>query len=155
MPEELKLRVPYPVTEADLVRRGAKFLRETHVTDTYFHQPPGQVFKITEDQDGAYLVRLRAAEGKFTIVQYAPLVDPYPVRQDLTRQFGVKGLLHKRRRVFDFRGVVVNFNLIDGIGDFLVVEGERLDKDAVLSDLGLADPEIITVSFDELKPPDT
>lgn len=152
MPEELKLRIPYPAAEEDLVQRGATFLKETHVTDTYFHQPPGHVFKIAEDEDGVFLVRLRAVDGKFTIVQYAPLTEPGLVRRDLTKQFGVKCVLRKRRRFFDFKGLAVNFNLIEGLGEFLVVEGERLDKEAVLSALGLTNPEIITASFDELKP---
>jgi len=45
------------------------------VTDTYFNQPSSHVKKITEDDDGNFLVELASKDGKWRIERYEKIAD--------------------------------------------------------------------------------
>jgi len=152
MREELKIRIRnYKKIEKDLVRFGAKFTKEVNAVDTYFKQPAGEVLKVTEDDKGNFLVNLRSKRGKFEIVKYKPINDVNKVKNELSERFGVKCILKKKRRFFDYNGYVININLIKDVGEFLVLEGKNLIPSLITDRLGIKNPEFITVSFDELK----
>lgn len=151
MVEELKIRIcGYEQFEEKLIRLGAKFSKCLDVVDTYFHQLPGEVLKITEDDSGDYLVNLKSRNGKFEIAKYEPIQDVEAVKKGLADKFGVKCILRKKRRFFDFENYMININLIEGIGEFLIIEGENLNPKALTMILGLNNPEIVTISFDNL-----
>jgi adenylate cyclase class IV/diadenosine tetraphosphate (Ap4A) HIT family hydrolase len=152
MAEELKIRIhDYKKVEENLKKLGAKFTEEISVVDTYFKQPSGEVLKITEDDKGNFLVNLKLKEGKFQILKYEKIDDVNKLKKELTRKFGIKCVLKKKRRFFDFEKYMININLIENVGEFLIVEGENLTKDIITEKLGIRNPEFITVSFDELK----
>lgn len=106
--------------------------------------------KITEDETGDFLVNLKTRDGKFEIVKYEKLENVNETKAKLQHQFGVKCTLKKKRRFFNFQQYVMNVNIIEGLGEFLIVEGERVTPE-VFYELGIQDPGFITVSFDELK----
>ncbi len=58
-------------------------------------------------------------------------------------------MLDKVRRFFDFKGFVLNFNLIEDVGEFLVIEGEG-NCEEILRDLGLVEAERVIVPFCDL-----
>lgn len=152
MPEELKIRIQdYRKVEEQLKQLGARFYEELNVVDTYFNQPSGEVMKITEDDSGNYLVNLKSRNGKFEIVKYEKIADIQKLKSELTDKFGVKTVLKKECRFFDFENYKININLIEGLGEFLIVEGEDLSSEIITEKLGVKNPEFITVSFDELK----
>jgi adenylate cyclase class IV len=151
MLEELKIRIhDYKNIEEKLKRLGAKFTEEMSVVDTYFKQSAGEVLKITEDDKGNFLVNLKLKEGKFQILKYEKIDDVEKLKKELTDKFGVKCVLKKKRRFFDFEDFMININLIEGVGEFLIVEGEKVSSE-IIERLGFKNPEYITVSFDELK----
>ncbi|NIO44743.1 MAG: hypothetical protein GTN36_04280 [Candidatus Aenigmarchaeota archaeon] len=151
MSEELKIRIhDYQKIEENLKRLGARFTEEINVVDTYFKQPAGEVLKITEDDRGNFLVNLKLKEGKFQILKYEKIDDVDGLKKELNDKFGVKCVLKKKRRFFDFEDFVININLIEDVGEFLIVEGEKVSSE-VISRLGIENPEYIRVSFDELK----
>lgn len=152
MKEELKIRIEnYKEIEKKLFRAGAKFIEEISCTDTYFKQPEGEVLKITEDDKGDFLVHLKSVNGKFRIVKYGRITNPEEEKKRLSEKFGLKCVLKKKRIFFDFENYVLNINLIEGVGEFLIVEGKNLSTEIITEKLGIKDPEFITVSFDELK----
>jgi len=152
MSEELKIRIrDYKKVEENLVKCGAKFSEEIDVVDTYFRQPVGEVLKITEDNRGNFLVNLKSKDGKFEIVKYEPIDNIDRVKSDLTKKFGVKCVLKKKRRFFDFENYKININFIEDVGEFLIVEGENLAREIITEKLKIKNPEFITVSFDELR----
>ncbi len=152
MAEELKIRIQnYKKVEENLIKLGAKFSKEINVVDTYFKQPVGEVLKITEDDKGNFLVNLKSKDGKFEIVKYEPIDDVDKIKYELTKKFGIKCVLKKKRRFFDFENYKININLIEGVGEFLIVEGENLTPEIITEKLKIKNPEFITVSFDELK----
>lgn len=152
MVEELKIRIhDYNKVEDNLIRLGAEFSEEINVVDTYFKQPAGEVLKITEDGRGNFLVNLKSRKGKFEIVKYEKISDVEKLKKRLSNKFGVKCVLKKRRRFFDFENYKININLIEDVGEFLIVEGENLSPKIITKKLKIKNPEFITVSFDELK----
>jgi len=152
MAEELKIRIwDYQKVEEKLIKLGAKFSEEIDVVDTYFKQPAGEVLKITEDNRGNFFVKLKSKNGKFEIVKYEPIDDVDNIKDELTKKFGVKCILKKKRRFFDFENYKININLIEDVGEFLIVEGENLAPEIITKKLKIKNPEFVSVSFDELK----
>jgi adenylate cyclase class IV len=149
---ELKVKINnYRKVEVELAKLGAKFSKELHVVDTYFNQLKGEVLKITEDDGGDFLVNLKSKGGGFEIVKYEKIENVEGLKKELSNKFGVKCILKKRRRFFDFGDYTININLIEDLGEFLIVEGENLKKEIVTKKLKIKNPKFITVSFDELK----
>jgi len=152
MPEELKIRIHnYKEVEAKLTSLGARFIKELTVKDTYFSQPTGEVLKITEDDEDNFLVNLKSENGKFRIIRYDSISEPETTKQELTQKLGIKCVLKKKRRFFDFEGLAININLIESVGEFLIVEGEHLTTQVITDKLKIENPEFVTLSFDELK----
>lgn len=151
MSEELKIRISgYKKVEENLISLGAKFVKEISVADTYFKQPKSEVLKVTEGDDGSFLVHLQSKNGKFEIVRNESLKDVENTKKMLSNRFGVKCVLKKKRRFFEFDNYGLNINLIEGVGEFLIVEGNNLSKKIIAEELRIPNPEFITVSFDEL-----
>ncbi len=152
MAEELKIRIQnYKKVEEGLIKLGAKFSEEIDVIDTYFKQPAGEVLKITEDNKGNFLVNLKLKNGKFEIIKYEKIDNIEKLKKELINKFGIKCVLKKKRRFFNFENYIININLIENIGEFLVVEGKNLTPEIITKKLKIKNPEFITVSFDELK----
>ncbi len=152
MKEEVKIRIhDYKAVEEKLIELGVKFIEEIEVTDTYFNQPPDKVLKITEDDRGNFLVKLKSKDWKFEIAEYKPIKDVSKLKNQLTEKFGIKCILKKKRRFFDFGKYSININLIENVGEFLIIEGEKLTPDIATNILKIKNPEFIHVSFDELK----
>jgi len=152
MPLELKIRINnYKKVEKKLIKLGAKFTEELDVVDTYFKQPSGEVLKITEDNKGDFLVKLKLKEGKFVVVKYEPVRNVDKLKKELTKKYGLKCVLKKKRRFFDFGDYKININLIEDVGEFLILEGENPTPEIITEKLKIKNPEFITVSFDILK----
>ncbi len=99
MTEELKIRITdYKKVEHDLIKIGARFKEEIYVVDTYFNQPRGEVLKITEDDKGDFLVNLKAKDGNFNIVKYEKIDNSKEIKKELTKKYGIKCVLKKKRR---------------------------------------------------------
>jgi adenylate cyclase class IV len=140
MKEGLKIRIQdYKKVEADLMKLGAIFLKELNVVDTYFRQPAGEVLKITEDDEGDFLVNLKLKNGKFQIVKYKPVNNVKKVKKEFADRFGVKCVLEKKRRFFNFKDCQININLIKDVGEFLIIEGENLTPEIITEKLGIKD----------------
>jgi adenylate cyclase class IV len=154
MVEELKIQIyDYKKIEANLKRLGWKFSEEINVTDTYFNSPKSEVLKITEDDKGNFLVNLKSKNGKFQIVKYEKTDNVQEMKKELSNRFGVKCILKKIRRFWhkEKENYTININLIEDVGEFLIVEGEGLTRDIITEKLQIKNPKFITISFDELK----
>ncbi len=152
MKKELKIRIhDYKRVEKNLLKRGARFSRKVEVRDTYFNQEPGKVLKITESSEGDFLFALESENGGFRITRKEAVKDVEKTKTALAKEFGLKCVLEKRMRFFEFGDYAININLIDDVGEFLILEGENPTKEFIEEKLGIKNPEYITVSFDELK----
>ncbi len=152
MVRELKVKISdYREVEKLLTSKGGQFTHELNVTDSYFNQPAGRVLKISEDERGTFLVELEADAGGFEIRRYEQIGEGGEVKEELEQRHGIRCILKKKRRFFTYKDAVININLIEGLGDFLVLEAEAPDPQIIEDDLGLRNPEYIRVPFDELK----
>lgn len=148
MNEELKTRIKDAESAKEKLKElGGKFDRELHVKDTYFKTPSDEVLKITEDDSGSYLVELHKREGKFQIVRYEEIENAGEIKGNLREKYGIKCVLNKKRVFYEFDDFKVNLNLIEGVGDFLVVECENPTEEIIEETLGFENPEYITVPY--------
>lgn len=109
------------------------------------------MLKLTRDDRGNFLVELQEKNGKFEIIKYKKITNPEELEAKLSDTYGVNCVLRKKRRFYNFANYSVNINLIEGVGEFLVVEGENLRKTIITEDFGIKNPEYITIPFNELK----
>ena len=152
MAEELKIRIrDYKSVEQHLKNLGGKFLEELNVINIYFNQQKGFVLKIAEYDKGAFLVNLKSKDGKFDILKYESIDNLDQVKRELTGKYGVKCILKKKRRLWSLEGTPIDINLIENVGEFLIVEGENLKEDIITNKLKIKNPEFVRVSFDDLK----
>lgn len=151
MTEELKIHIDDPDEIEDRLRAiGARYVKEVDITDTYFDQP-GMVLKVTEDETGSLLTQLEAQDSGFRFIKEEPLDDVAATKEELAEQYGVKCVLKKRKRFWDYDNYNINLNLFDDIGNFLIVEGETVRPDIFTETLRIEDPQYLTRSFAELK----
>ncbi len=149
--KELKIRIEnYKKIEKQLVAAGAVFSEEVAVVDTYYPQPVGLVLKVSETDKGNFLVRLQAKDGGFEIKEKQPLTDNEQTKKELVKKHEIKCVLKKKRRFFDFEENQISIELIEDVGEFLILTGENINKEMITNKLGLDNPQFITVSFDEL-----
>ena len=150
MPEELKARISdMRKLEKSLSAAGATFVRELKCVDTYFNQPKGLVLKLVQDNDGTFLSRLCERNGKFELIERTEIDDPDELHRKLSETHGVYRTLKKRRKLFKLGNNTVDLNLIEGVGDFVVLLGESPSEDEIAQLLGEA-PEFIRVPFSDL-----
>jgi len=151
MAEELKIYIDNPEEiEQKLRSIGANFIEELHIIDTYFDQP-GMVLKLTEDQSGAYITQLQAKDGGFQFLKKDEIHNVEETKANLEKQYGVKCVLKKKKRIWGFDKFNVNLNLFEDIGNFLIVEGEKVTPNIFTEIFGLKDPKYLTKSFAQHK----
>ena len=151
MVEELKIRIRnFKNVEKHIEAQGAKFLEEVRAIDSYYNQPRNRILKITEDERGKFLVELKPRNGKFEILRYEKIDEFKNLEKDLVHRYGIKRIIRKRRRFFLLGPYSVNINLIRGVGEFLIVEGNKVPKEVITRLLKIKSPEYVTQSFDEM-----
>lgn len=151
MPEELKIRINnHREIEGKLIYLGAKFSHESYIVNIYFKQPSGEVLKISEGDEGNFLIKLRSKNGGFEILKHEQIDDIQKMKKNLEKFFEVKCILKKRVRYYSFKKYKIGINLIEGVGEFLVIEGESLTPEVITEELNINNPEFVKVSFDQL-----
>lgn len=151
MAQELKLKIDnYEHIEINLQKKGAKLTSETFFVDTYFNQPKGRVYKIVEKNQGAFINVFQAVNGKFEVVTEAAIRNPEETKEELNSKYGIKRIIKGTRKFYSLKNLTIIFNLINNVGEFLIVVGEDPTKDFIEKELEIQNPEYITTSFDEL-----
>ena len=153
MPQELKVRITnYLSVEEKIKQLKADFIEELFFTDIYSNQPEGEVLKVSETNDNYYLIALKRVDGKFKEVTNKKLTKEEfaQTKEDLKLKYGIKRILQGKRRIFRLDDLRITFNLIDNVGEFLILTGENPTEQFVTEVLGIKNPEYICVSFDDL-----
>lgn len=151
MKQELKIRIHnYKELERKLQGLGAKSVFETYFVDTYFTAPQGEVLKIVESAKGARLVRFSANQGKFDIVSREKVENPNEKIAELKAQYGIDKVLEGLRKGYLYKDFEITFNIIDDLGEFLIVVADDGQDTFIKNELGIENPEYITASFNRL-----
>lgn len=151
MAQELKLRVTnYKTVESNIKQLGGTLQRTTTFEDIYFKQPEGFVYKLSGDKNEWEIIKLTAVDGKFRIITKEPVADKKKIFGKLEKKYGVENTLKGKRITYALKGTKLQFNLIDSVGNFLVITSEEPTLDFVLTSLKINNPEFITVPFNKL-----
>lgn len=150
MKRELKLRVESLADiEMQILALGGRLIKEDIQEYIYFNQPEGHVLKLTRKQEGVFKTILEAHDGTFDVVSSDPVDDEQKTVDELTATYGIKRKLINHRKVYVNDNEEQSLNDIEGVGRFLIIKSDNPSVDSVAK-LGIRNPEIITVSFDNL-----
>lgn len=151
MNKELKIRLAgQQAIAAKLRELGAKHSHDATYEYTYFNQPEGKVLKLTKKDGQTVKTVIEREDGRFVIKSSDELANPEEVTRQLTEQYGVKRYLVNHRSFYQYNGNEISTNNIEGVGTFLIIEGNDPQLDFVTDTLGIKNPEIVKDSFDNL-----
>src|SRR5258706_4808414 len=104
---ELKIKLIDPqAVENKLQTLEATVTDETEFTDTYFNQPDGEVFKVSDTKAGYFLKRLqRTPEGRFKFTKNNKIENADEVIAEMRNEFGVKCVLKGKRQTYTLDGL--------------------------------------------------
>jgi homotetrameric cytidine deaminase len=124
---ELKARDPEPERSLERARAlGAEDRGELRQRDTYFAAPRGRLKLREQEPGGAELIayeRADAAAARESRYRIAPVEDPAAVREALDAALGTVVVVDKRRHLLLWEGVRIHLDRVEGLGDFLELEG--------------------------------
>src|SRR3954466_14047883 len=124
---ELKARDPDPERSLDRARAlGAEDRGELRQRDTYFAAPRGRL-KLREQEPGqAQLIayeRPDPAQARESRYRIAPVADAPALRDALGAALGTTVVAHTRRHLLLYEGVRIHVDRVEGLGDFVELEG--------------------------------
>jgi adenylate cyclase class IV len=147
--KELKIQIDdVEAVEKRLQELGAKFTGGSIHQYTYFNQPEGNVLKVTQTDTDNFLSQLELQNNMFSIVPEKSI--NHEKIEELKKKYGVKKHLTNIRRFYDYKDNLISVNLIDDVGQFLIIESENPSLELAKKIAGTDNPKIITASFDNL-----
>src|SRR4051794_21276104 len=124
---ELKARDPHPERSLERARAlGAEDRGELRQRDTYFAAPRGRLKLREQEPGGAELIAYERADAEIareSRYRIAPVDDPAALREALDAALGTVVVVAKRRRLLLWDGVRIHLDRVEGLGDFVELEG--------------------------------
>ena len=131
--------------------------------DTYFEATQGRLKLREESGAGAHLIAyqrpdlLGQKESRYRIVR---VDDPTELREALSAVLGISVVVIKERRLFVLAGIRIHLDRVDGLGDFIELEGVASDDGdlerfaPLLTDLrqsfGIEEADLLRDSYSDL-----
>ena len=157
---EVELKAPCPKAIERAKAIGARHIRDLQQKDTYYTHPCRDLKKNDE------ALRLRD-EGVLKITYKGPRIShKMKARTEIEFQVGEKAYqlleslgfskahtIRKKRSIFDYNGLIICCDKVEGLGEYVEVEGSSHEDYEMIIDalkkLGVAD-EATTKSYSEL-----
>lgn len=156
--KELKIQIlDYRKIEEKLKNLGGELYETKKIVDTYFKtKDANSVLKIAEyDSETFFLEELEKNQsGGFEIInekKIEGLDKANEIKAELKIKFGVKCILKAERHYFRFSQFRVIINLIDNVGEFLILTGENISEEMITKTLKIENPKFIRVPFSDLR----
>jgi adenylate cyclase, class 2 len=161
---ELKARDRDPARSLQACRDlGAEVKGTLLQRDTYFEAPRGRL-KLREEPDAvATLIayeRPDLAGNKESRYRLVDVPEPTELRDALTSALGITVVVSKSRRLFIHAGARIHLDRVEGLGDFIELEGVMAAGDdparftELLDDLrgsfGIRDQDLVRESYSDL-----
>lgn len=141
MLQALKVRIhDHEKLERVLLEHGGTFIKENQFIDTCFNVTKGN----------ATLLRFAEKNGKFDVVSRDSIADLEDTRKELTEKYGVNKILKGARKEFTYKDFAITFNIIDDVGEFLIITSDGSQEVLLKEIFQIHNPEYITVPFNEL-----
>ena len=161
---ELKARDPDPARSLERCRSlGAEDRGEVRQRDTYFAAPGGRLKLREQEPGGAELIayeRPDAAQARESRYRIVPVADAAALRAALQAALGTTVVVDKRRRLFVWEGVRIHLDRVEGLGDYVELEGVAADDSDLASEralvarlrveLGIADDALLASGYADL-----
>jgi homotetrameric cytidine deaminase len=161
---ELKARDPRPERSLERARAlGADDRGELRQRDTYFATPRGRLKLREQEPGGAQLIayeRADAAEARESRYRIAEVADAAALREALDAALGTTVVVAKRRHLLLYDGVRIHLDRVEGLGDFVELEGVADDAsdlaregelvDRLKAELEIADDAIEATGYADL-----
>jgi len=159
---EVKVRVNHKQIKEKLEELKATFIKEVQQEDTYFKHPCWN-FK---DRDEA--LRVREEGNIFFLTFKGPKLDKkIKVRKEvqlqvepeifeLLKEIGFFELkkVRKRRKLYQWENLKVCLDKVEGLGDFLEIEGKSWEDKSIIRELvkklNIKEESLLTISYLEL-----
>src|SRR3954467_175457 len=124
---ELKARDPDPERSLErCVALGAEDRGELRQRATSSAARRGRLKLREQEPGGAELIayeRADAAEARESRYRIAPVADPAALREALAAALGTVAGVERRRHLLVWEGVRIHLDRVDGLGDFVELEG--------------------------------
>lgn len=144
------------------VRLSTRHLGVDEQTDTYFVTKQGRLKLRESSLSGGQLIpylRPDQPGPKRADYQVIPVADPTTLKRALGEILGVHRVVTKRREIFLVDNVRIHLDEVEGLGRFLELEAvfdgtpdseaeERRKVDALMRELGVAEADLIDVSYE-------
>ncbi len=149
--KELKIKVGGNTQDwLEKLARLGPLVKDIEVEDIYFNTGSLDVLKISRKKEGDFLVQFRHESGNF-VVQPSQRVEKFEQKlKELTQKYGIKKTLKRHQAVFNLDKGTIEINVIDGLGNFLVLVQDNPHIEWFDENLNIKDPEQITVPFSDL-----
>jgi adenylate cyclase class 2 len=133
---ELKARIRSVAdAEAAASACGATFGGTLHQSDTYFDVPRGRLKLREIDGEEAELIFYERPEDRperWSNYERIPCADPARLKAALEAAVGIRVVVKKARRLYQYRQSRIHIDTVEGLGTFL--EFEVQDSDAAESE---------------------
>ena len=157
---EVKVRIDIEEVKGKLSKLGARFIRDQHQLDTYFHHPCRDFKKSDE------ALRVRAVSGKCLLTYKGRRLDSqtktreeievdnkiFDILKALT--FSKVRRIEKQRSFYRWDNLKIFLDKVEGLGEFLEIEGDSWQsKEKIfqfLEELGVQRNRLIRKSYLEL-----
>ena len=165
---ELKARDPDPARSLErALGLGAEDKGEIRQRDTYFARAHGRL-KLREQETGGSPLwdelieysRPDSVRAGTSAYRRVPVADAEPLRESLDAAYGTLVTVAKRRRLLLWDGVRIHLDDVEGLGSYLELEAvadtdsdlsaERDKVERLRTELGIADDDLIAVSYSDL-----
>ncbi|MBD3236242.1 MAG: CYTH domain-containing protein [Candidatus Eisenbacteria bacterium] len=168
MPANVEIKAH--LRDPDAVRARAAALSDAPVrrivqTDTFFPTAQGRLKLREEEGRGGELIyyeRADAREAKLSRYEVHPIRGTLPgkLRKGLATVLGVRGVVRKRRELYQVGRTRIHIDAVEGLGDFLELE-VQVDEDAspavgrqiaarLMAELGVEEADLVAGAYLDL-----
>lgn len=160
---EIKARVDGLDVFDEKLRRVANYVGVFHQIDTYFNVNKGRLkLREVEGQEYFQLVyyeREDIKDPKRSSVIIAKVIDPYFIKEILSKVLGIKVIVEKYRKIYMYKGVQIHLDEVKGLGTFiefeLNIDEKRIEEGKnklykLMKELGIKRKWLVQVSYSDL-----
>ncbi|MBI3290885.1 class IV adenylate cyclase [Candidatus Falkowbacteria bacterium] len=104
---------------------GAQHVSKMRQIDTYFHVPLGRLKLREADKKEGELIYYRRQEKtnkRWSSYYIAPITDPPTFKELLTKAYGVKIVVDKKRLLYQYKNARIHLDLVKNLGSFIEIE---------------------------------
>lgn len=112
--------------EESLKNLGAKYISAHEVFDTYFNPSAGYTTKITKipNENILFFFEKDPSLKRFKIHKFKIVDDINDLEQILGKILGVKIKIHKARKLYNFKEIIIKIDTIKELGTFIILQKE-------------------------------